>query len=103
MNSAIKITIRRRNNNFCRHYQQVVLDQYQYIFQKTSAFLKDKILTEEIIYEAIEIAQTEISPISDARGTEEYKRLLLGQLIKAHFITLFPEVGKLLRLVYYDE
>jgi len=60
---------------------------------KTSAFLKDKILSEEIIDETIEIAQSEISPISDARGSEEYKRLLLGQLIKAHFITLFPSLN----------
>jgi len=33
----------------------------------------------------------EISPISDARGTAAYKRLLLGQLIKAHFLTIFPK------------
>jgi xanthine dehydrogenase small subunit len=58
--------------------------------EKTSLYLTGKILNEELITEAIEIAQTEISPISDARGTEEYKRLLLSQLIKAHFITLFP-------------
>lgn len=61
---------------------------------KTSAFLKDKILSEGIIDEAIEIAQSEISPISDTRGSEGYKRLLLGQLIKAHFITLFPYLNK---------
>jgi xanthine dehydrogenase small subunit len=60
--------------------------------EKTCAFLKGKQLSENIIEEAIAIAQTEISPISDARGTKEYKRLLLGQLIKAHFITLFPEI-----------
>jgi xanthine dehydrogenase small subunit len=57
---------------------------------KTSAFLKEKKITEDLIVEAIEIAQSEISPISDTRGSEEYKRLLLSQLIKAHFITLFP-------------
>ena len=57
---------------------------------KTSAFLNDKKVTEELIDKAIEIVQSEISPISDARGSEEYKRLLLSQLIKAHFITLFP-------------
>jgi xanthine dehydrogenase small subunit len=67
--------------------------------QKTSEFLKarlpdgqGKLISEELVYEAIEVAQTEISPISDARGTEEYKRVLLGQLIKAHFIALFPEL-----------
>jgi xanthine dehydrogenase small subunit len=60
--------------------------------QKTSGFLLGKKIDEELIYEAIEIAQTEISPISDARGSKEYKSLLLGQLIKAHFMELFPEM-----------
>lgn len=66
--------------------------------EETSAFLNEKVLDEQLIIEAIEIAQTEVTPIGDARGSEEYKRLLLGQLIKAHFITLFPklQVGKLL-------
>lgn len=59
---------------------------------KASAFLKDKTISETLVQQVIEIAQTEISPISDARGTADYKRLLLGQLIKAHFITLFPEI-----------
>jgi xanthine dehydrogenase small subunit len=66
--------------------------------KKTSTFLTNKILEEEVVEEAIQIALTEISPISDARGTDAYKTLLLAQLIKAHFITLFPalQVEKLL-------
>ena len=60
--------------------------------QKTSGFLNGKKLTEELIHEAVDMVQTEISPISDARGSEEYKKFLLGQLIKAHFIELFPEI-----------
>jgi xanthine dehydrogenase small subunit len=65
---------------------------------KTSTYLQGKILVEEIIGHAIEIAQSEILPISDARGSEDYKRLLLAQLIKAHFLTLFPtlKIEKLL-------
>ena len=59
---------------------------------KTSEFLKGKVITEELVSDTIEIAFTEISPISDARGSKEYKRLLLGQLIKAHFISLFPKI-----------
>lgn len=55
----------------------------------TSGFLGRKTVSEELVEDAIAIAQTEISPISDARGSEEYKRLLLGQLIKAHFVNLF--------------
>lgn len=57
---------------------------------KTTAFLTGKRLSEQLILEATVVAQTEIAPISDARGTETYKRLLLSQLIKAHFIRLFP-------------
>ena len=60
--------------------------------QKASEFLRGKSITKEVIDETIEIAQTEISPISDVRGSAEYKRLLLGQLIKAHFINLFPAI-----------
>jgi xanthine dehydrogenase small subunit len=45
-----------------------------------------------LIQRLIDTAQTEITPISDVRGAAEYKRLLLGQLIKAHFITLFPHL-----------
>jgi xanthine dehydrogenase small subunit len=43
-----------------------------------------------LVREVIAMALTETAPISDVRGTAEYKRLLLGQLIKAHFLTLFP-------------
>jgi xanthine dehydrogenase small subunit len=60
--------------------------------EKASGFLVGKPVSEELINDLIEVAQTEISPISDARGTADYKRLLLGQLIKAHFITLFPKL-----------
>ena len=37
-----------------------------------------------------EVLQAEIAPISDARGSATYKRLLLRQLFFAHFLTLFP-------------
>lgn len=57
---------------------------------KASEFLVGKKISAAVVAEVISVAQTEISPISDARGTEAYKRLLLSQLIKAHFIKLFP-------------
>ncbi len=56
---------------------------------KTSEFLSGKEISETTINEANEILQTEISPISDVRGTAEYKRLLARQLFKAHFVELF--------------
>lgn len=59
--------------------------------EKTSNFIKGKIITAALIREAIAVMLTEISPISDVRGTKEYKTLLLSQLIKAHFLSLFPK------------
>lgn len=57
---------------------------------ETSAFLTGKSLTSETILEASEILQNEISPISDVRGSSDYKRLLGRQLFFAHFTELFP-------------
>ena len=58
--------------------------------QKTCDFLQSKTIEPETIISAIETAKKEISPISDIRGSKEYKELLLGQLILTHFMTLFP-------------
>lgn len=60
--------------------------------ERTSAFLIGKKVSASLVLEAAAIAQTEIAPISDARGSDTYKRLLLSQLIKAHFIKLFPDM-----------
>lgn len=65
-----------------------------YLF-KTCDYLKGKILNAENIKEAVSVAAEEISPISDARGSAEYKSLLLSRLIFTHFITLFPELIEL--------
>lgn len=69
-----------------------------YLLQ-TSEFLKTKEINIENINEALSIAQSEISPISDARGSVDYKRLLLSRLIYTHFITLFPELIKIAETV----
>ncbi len=61
-----------------------------YLF-KTSKFLQGKTLSLDLINEAKPILNTEISPISDARGTADYKRLLARQLFFVHFVELFPE------------
>ena len=63
--------------------------------KKTSEFLNGKTINADIATEAAAISQTEISPITDARGSAEYKALLLRQLIFAHFITLFPDKVKM--------
>lgn len=58
---------------------------------QTNDYLKGKEISIDTIDKALQITQSEISPISDVRGSAEYKRLLLNQLIKSHFLKLFPK------------
>ena len=92
VNSAISLTINKHKIEKAALSAGGVGPVPMYL-RNTSESLKGKVVSDEAILEAIDVAQTEISPISDARGTKEYKRLLLGQLIKAHFISLFPELN----------
>jgi xanthine dehydrogenase small subunit len=63
------------------------------LLSKTSEFLVGKTIKQggkvDWFEAANSILQTEISPISDVRGSAEYKRLLAKQLFKAHFVELF--------------
>jgi xanthine dehydrogenase small subunit len=52
----------------------------------TVAYLKGKKIDTGVLNEAVRIMNEEIAPISDARGTKEYKRLLLRQLFVSHFM-----------------
>ena len=67
--------------------------------EQTSLFLANKELSIETLREANTILQHEISPISDVRGTSDYKRLLARQLFFAHFTKLFPEKISLTQLI----
>ena len=58
--------------------------------KNASLLLKGKIPDEDLVEEVVDAARKEVKPITDARGTAAYKKQLLGQLIKAHFIQLFP-------------
>ncbi len=59
---------------------------------KTNKFLQGKEINKENILRSIDYIQEEISPISDARGSAEYKKLLLRQLIFSHFIKFKPQL-----------
>jgi len=59
--------------------------------EKTCAFLKGKEIRDKILGKAVKVMEQEISPISDVRGSAEYKTLLLRNLILAHFLTIFPD------------
>ena len=67
--------------------------------RETCVYLTGKPLTPATIGSAIETMRGEISPISDARGSAEYKTLLLRQLFLVHFLELFPDRFSLCELV----
>jgi xanthine dehydrogenase small subunit len=59
------------------------------VLSLTSEFLSGREPDAATALRAAALAREEISPISDVRGTAVYKRLLLGQLVLAHFNVLF--------------
>lgn len=61
---------------------------------KTCAYLLGQTVCLETVKTAAEIAQNEIAPISDIRGSAQYKRLLFRQLLYAHFVKCFPDIFK---------
>lgn len=58
---------------------------YPKYLEQTKHFLTGKKISVSILQQAIDIMQAEVAPISDARGTADYKRLLLRQLLLTHF------------------
>lgn len=70
----------------------------KYLFE-TNAFLIGKSVNVEMVKEAEAVLQSEIAPISDVRGTSDYKRLLARQLFFAHFLTWFPSRIELQKLI----
>lgn len=61
------------------------------LLQRTAGFLAGRTLAPETVHMALEVAQSEVAPISDVRGSADYKRLLVNQLIIAHFTELFGD------------
>jgi len=57
--------------------------------RRTAEFLEGREPDSETAFRSAEIARGEVNPISDVRGSAEYKSLLLGQLVLAHFKVLF--------------
>lgn len=57
----------------------------------TNEYLRGKPVEAATVRGALSVAQTEVTPISDVRGSAKYKRLLVHQLIIAHFTELFAD------------
>ncbi|TVP80101.1 MAG: (2Fe-2S)-binding protein [Puniceicoccaceae bacterium] len=58
---------------------------------QASRYLEGKPLDAASIHGCIEVAMGEFTPMSDVRGSADYKRLLARQLLLVHFEKLFPE------------
>jgi xanthine dehydrogenase small subunit len=89
VNTAIQISVTDNEINET-HLSAGGVGPIPMYLNETSAFLNGKELSAQNIKSANDVLQREISPISDVRGSADYKRLLLRQLFYAHFIKLFP-------------
>lgn len=100
VNSAISIIVK---NNIIEdaHVSIGGVSAIPKYLHQTTEFLKAKTLSDKLILDANEILQDEISPISDVRGSSDYKRLLARQLFFAHFTELFPDQFKLTDFVQH--
>lgn len=98
VNSAIKLTVK-GNIIQAAHLSAGGVSPVPLYLRETSDYLAGTELNVETVVNANNVAQQEISPISDIRGSNDYKRLLLRQLIFAHFIELFPEKVSLAGLI----
>lgn len=65
---------------------------YPALAETTSAFLKGKKLDEDIIAQAAELAQKEFTPISDIRGSQEYRSILIRNHVLRHLQDLRAEL-----------
>lgn len=85
VNSAIQMKLNEEGTITDIHLSAGGVAPFPKYLKDTCAFLRGKRINADVLKEAIDIINTEIAPISDARGTADYKRLLLRQLFLAHF------------------
>jgi xanthine dehydrogenase small subunit len=97
VNTAAKITLENEVVKVAHFSIGGVAAIPKYLF-KTSNFFIGKTINSETVKEAVSILQSEIAPISDVRGSADYKRLLASQLFFAHFLELFPAKVQLQKL-----
>lgn len=62
-----------------------------HFLEETCDFLRGRAISADTIREATVTAMDEASPISDVRGSADYKRLLVRQFLIAHFTECYPQ------------
>lgn len=91
VNSALRIRTQ-QSKILDAHLSAGGLGPIPLYLKASSDFLKGKTMNEELVHQVVEMAGKEISPISDTRGSVDYKRLLLRQQLRCHFLKLAPEL-----------
>lgn len=91
VNTAILITEKNNKIINCRVSAGGIGPIPTYI-KSASDYLTNKELTPATISKAANIAVNQVKPISDVRGSADYKLSLLRRLFIAHFTVLYPEI-----------
>ena len=84
------------SRNCVFHFQSEILkvffleNQKFHVESEKKSAEKNQTISKDLLYDTIALIQEEISPITDIRGSKDYKRLLIHQLVIKSFVNLFP-------------
>ncbi len=99
VNSACQITLDDQNKIKEAHISAGGVGPIPWYLKKTRKFLIGKPFNKTTIDKTLDVINKEITPISDARGTADYKRLLLRQLFLAHCLKIDENIYDLTTLI----
>ncbi len=88
VNSALLLKLDDEKNIVDAHLSAGGVGPIPWYLKKSSRFLIGKKFEKKTIEKTLEKINEEITPISDARGSADYKRLLLRQLFLAHCLKI---------------
>lgn len=100
VNSACQIELKENGTIASAHISAGGVAAIPKYLKQSSAFLKNKKLDAEVLSGFLDLLESEIAPISDARGTAAYKKLLLRQLVLSHFIQFFGPIDAIIKMLH---
>ncbi len=103
VNSACQLELKENGMIVSAHISAGGVAAIPKYLRKSSAFLENKKLDNTTLSAFLEILNSEISPISDARGKVAYKKLLLRQLVLSHFIQFFGPIDAIIEMLKGDQ
>lgn len=97
VNSACQLALNDDGTIYFIHLSAGGVAPFPKYLAATCSFLTGKKIDTEILQQAIAIMHDETAPISDARGTADYKKLLLRQLFLAHVQELYKQPDQIIK------